>query len=769
MRRSNRLIGVVGLVMSAAGAGACSSGSDGQSVVTGVQAMVFVKRAYINVDGDHDVTGGVNQVIDYGRYVPGGGLFVLQPPTPRGALREITASFEGVDINGVDLSFDAKQVVFSMRHRGDDRYHLYLANVDGSGSVEQLTNDMDSDDIKPVFVPGDLVAFVSNKNYTEMGTRADEYNHAPVVTQITTISLTRKEQDRRVCSQNLSHSADPFLMADGSVGFSRWEHLGPVNDVKLFRMNPDCSQMVALAGQHGKPSNSLVQVREVQPGVLVGVATSREKTIQAGALVRVDARNTQGLERIAFDEQNARMELLTPSVPTGEESSPSGQGRYRSPHELPGTSRMLVSWANGDVNERNELAATAPNFGIYLWDPERQTRALVYDDPEMWDLYAIPVVPREAPVVKPSVVSAQLASSLDTTPAILGSIDITQTSLNEVIRGGQFGEGTPLGEALAQATRVRVIEGFSGEIGGVGQFGLTMHEGAAILGEAPVQSDFSWEAQVPPFLPYHLQPLDRFGMSIRNQMLWIQAMPGENRRCGGCHESRTQTVQARSGTTTLAQQAPVNLMRSLAERTELPWAGVNADAAGDTGTAYSSVQALLDAKCVGCHSGGDNDPFAGRGYTISVASRLMGAQAAAEPRAYTIPWLNLSSSPLSVEYEREVVQYPASYVTLLYPSAMMGDVTVTSGEIPNPPWVVPGAARESRLIAKVNINAENNPGEWAFPLKAGATAGHPEDVGGPSLTRDERLMLIRMVDLGGQYYSRRNNPGGFIPYTANYQ
>ena len=106
------------------------------------------------------------------------------------------------------------------------------------------------------------------------------------------------------------------------------------------------------------------------------------------------------------------------------------------------------------------------------------------------------------------------------------------------------------------------------EIGSVGQFGLTMHEGAAILGEAQVYADGSWEAAVPGRLPYHLQTLDRFDMAIRNQMLWIQAMPGEERRCGGCHVDRTGQVLPRGGVaTTLAQQAgPQDFVRSIPER-----------------------------------------------------------------------------------------------------------------------------------------------------------------------------------------------------------
>ena len=280
---------------------ACSGGDPDDSVLPGVQAVVFVKRAFITEGGGHNVTGGNGQTIDYLRYEPGGGLYVLSPPTPDGTLTNLTEEFEGVDINGMDLSFDATQVVFSMRTADSRHYHVYVANVDGSG-VRQLTFG-DWHDVKPIFVPGDRIAFVTNQPFTEMGTRADEYNHSRVVTQLATISVDAGDADRRLCAQNLSHSADPFLMSDGRVGFSRWEHLGPLNDVKLMAMNPDCTQMVGLAGTGGKPGNSLVQFQEIDPGQFIGVVTSRRGTIQAGAFVHLDARAEGGVDGVLIDEQ----------------------------------------------------------------------------------------------------------------------------------------------------------------------------------------------------------------------------------------------------------------------------------------------------------------------------------------------------------------------------------------------------------------------------------------------------------------------------------
>src|SRR5262245_4463230 len=79
-----------------------SSSNSSESVLPGVDAVVFAKRAYLRSDGEQDVAGGAGQVVDYLRYNPGGGVFTLTPPSPDGKLRELTAEFAGVDIGGLD-------------------------------------------------------------------------------------------------------------------------------------------------------------------------------------------------------------------------------------------------------------------------------------------------------------------------------------------------------------------------------------------------------------------------------------------------------------------------------------------------------------------------------------------------------------------------------------------------------------------------------------------------------------------------------------------
>ncbi len=702
-----------------------------------------------NTDGtvNIDVAGGNGQVIDYSRYEPGGSLNILSPPRPDGNVVNLTSSFPQADFNGADVSFDATQAVFSMKTTSDDHYHIYTVQLTpGAGGKYELHQKTagDYDDINPIYMPGNLIGFVTNEMYTEMGTRADEYNHGRAVVQLATVSVDGGDADRHLFPQSLSHTVAPFLRHDGRISYSRWEHLGPTNDVKLFAANPDGTQMVAVGGQHGKPCNSLFSIKETStPNVMIGIGTDRERTIHAGALIQIDSRNhadpvcmdasANQSGHACVDEEHATFQVLTPNVPLG--SDPSPVGRYREPSMLP-DGRILTSWADGPVNDLDEQAATPPDFGIYVFDPATQTNQLVYNDKNLWDLNAVAIVPRAEP---PAIASSPQGQSASLAVRI-GSVNVTNTSLQETEDGAEF-KGTPLSQALQSAVKVRVIEGFSSEAAkGVSMFGLTMHEGAAVLGETQVYPDGSWLANIPPYIPVHLQPIDKFGMSIRSQGTWIQGAAGEDRRCVGCHESRTgQGVPAFGQNPSAAEQHGAdNLMIPVATRVANGEYGWNV-----------KVQPIFDAKCASCHNSSTTTY-----YQLTRTDPVTGQQT-----TYNIPYLDLSSTPVTAFYDRSTYTWPASYVSIFYPSTLAMDMNVkVSGKVP-PMWGVPANARGSALIEKINVTAAD--GTTAWPLSTHPM--HPEDVG-VTLTADERKTLILTDDLGGQYYARDNT--GFVPFTA---
>ncbi len=752
-------VAVVGLLSAS-----CSGQPTQEPTSQSFSKIVYAVRQHTIVQGNQvmiDVAGGSDQVVDYLRYEPGGRLEMYDLGTRK--TEDITAGFKKADISSLNVSFDATKVVFSMKKDANDHYHLYWAGLtkgpDGKFPIHQLTFG-DRDDLHPIWLAGGKIAFITNEGYTSMGTRADEYEHSRVVTQIATITLAGGDADRKLCAQNLSHSVNLFSMADGRIGFSRWEHLENVNDLKLFAMDPDCTHIVAVAGQHGKPANSLVQVAETNtPNVFLAVATSRDRTLHSGALIKIDARYANDPSR--FDEERPRFTMLTPAVPLDQSASPAG--RYRTPRSLP-DGRILVSWASGFVNDENVLSATPPDYGIYVYDPKTRSNQLVVNHADSWEVYPEPVVKRAEPPIRGSIQATKDSS----TPAVFGSLDITRTSLYSVhgdtVSGAEF-NNTPVDQALKGAKKVRIVEGFSSEAApNVTMFGLTMAEGAAIVGEATVYDDGSWLANVPPYIPMHLEPIDEFEMSIRTQTTWIQGMPGEARVCGGCHESRTAANLAGGQQLTIAAgKGPQNFDEPIAQRTEYPWYKAN-DSANP-----NEIQKLFDAKCVQCHNQTTNGNGPQEFYTVTMTNQITGTTT-----PYKLPRMDLSSRPITVTYDNMTGQYPASYVSLFYPAALamvQGNMvgTTVTGKVP-PEWAIPSDARESALIEKLNMTSSVDSKKTAWPLgqpfsntdiKGGTRTMHPENVG-VTLTRDERTMLIRAIDMGGQYYSRQNT--SFAPY-----
>ena len=144
---------------------------------------------------------------------------------------------------------------------------------------------------------------------------------------------------------------------------------------------------------------------------------------------------------------------------------------------------------------------------------------------------------------------------------------------------------------------------------------------------------------------------------------------------------------------------------------------------------------------------------------------------------YRIPRLDLSSTEITVTYDRDQQTLPVSYVSLFYPAALdmeMGRGAMVVGEVP-PRWAVPSDARGSKLIEKLNVQSASDPTEYAWALGTNfvtaedepAVAGgvHSDHAAVAGLTREELVKLIRAIDMGGQYYSRQNTE--FVPYASD--
>ncbi len=704
--------------------GAC--GGDDTGALGDVKSLVFLQRPKHN--------SGMGDIFSYTSYNPGARLVTLEPPTADGKLKVICCDQAGVDfanmdISGYDLSFDANKIVFAGKLSGNTRYGLFMLTL-ADGKVEQLATDPGRDYVSPIFLPGDKIMFTTNA-VVEVGApqHQDEYERGSAL-QLGVINVDGTGEI--LGARNLSHRVFPTLTSDGRVLTTQWDHLGPQNAGHLMFFNPDMTKMREAFGKEGTGiTNSYLKAQEVAPGRFVAIGTSRDRTIQAGALLdirlgKVTTKDGEVSAASEMSEANASVKLLTPGVPLDRSPSSATVGRYYDAYPLNAAEdlSLLVSWADGTV-ESGTLAAAglSANFGIYLYDAKSKTRKPIWDDENYWDIFARPLRPRSAPpAIEPSA-----ANGIDNSAGLIGSMNVYQSSLDRFAPGSLYG--------------VRVMEGFSSEEG-PRMFGTTMFEGHANLGVAPIQTDGSWLALIPPNIPIHLQPIDKFGMSARNEPVWFSVAKGESRVCGGCHESRTDTTVINPGITMAAAVGPAKMFENTPRAQR-----VSSDFSRDkvVGVPWNtSVQSIFDAKCVSCHNGqpGPANPS----YTISDATTGTSVSWTFDLRGQAV---NIGVGDLLL------TGYSASYISMagLDMEAIEKADVMVSGDYKT--YLNPMDAKGSIALKLLNPVQQ-------FPtqdsnVRAFTSTPHAQAKGFTDLTADEYYRLVLAADMGVNFYSRENS------------
>src|SRR5262245_34165186 len=121
-------------------------------------------------------------------------------------------------------------------------------------------------------------------------------------------------------------------------------------------------------------------------------------------------------------EANASYTLLTPLVPLDRTPSSTGVGRYAGAEPLDASAgELIVSWADGVVFSL--MSNDTPNVGRYHFDAKTAQRAVVYDDPDRWEL-----MPRlERKRVEPPTLAPPTSNG--TTAVLVGGMNVYTSSL----------------------------------------------------------------------------------------------------------------------------------------------------------------------------------------------------------------------------------------------------------------------------------------------------------------------------------------------------
>jgi len=322
--------------------------------------------------------GAMGDPLDPILFEPGGDLMTLVPATPSGTLRNLTSDVTNGagDVSDPEVFLqtteDQFRVVFAMRKNSGDRWHLYEVEVSADGSrlnaPVQLTCGS-SNEVDPQFLPDGRIVFSSDRpgHLDEYERRRSTVLHMLDRTQPVLATQPACDSGEVVqISFNQSHDRNPIILRDGTIGFSRWEHLGGVNKFPMFFMEPDGTDLFVKFGSHSGV-NSFLDLRELADGEMVGTMMPLTGTFEGGAL---------GVANVADEADNANIssEQLTGAqvIPTGREAS--SVGRYHNVYPVPdGTNRYLVSYSTGKVVEDMEDEDTGvvtlgeePRYGIWM-------------------------------------------------------------------------------------------------------------------------------------------------------------------------------------------------------------------------------------------------------------------------------------------------------------------------------------------------------------------------------------------------------------------
>ena len=259
-------------------------------------------------------------------------------------------------------------------------------------------------------------------------------------------------------------------------------------------------------------------------------------------------------------------------------------------------------------------------------------------------------------------------------------------------------------------------------------------------------------------MPFHIQLVDKHGLSLANESIWISGRAGEQRFCGGCHENRTKTAALTPGIQQNVLSGAVNLVAPRPLRkssTAYALAGgtlANAATQQLRGVPWDlAIQPILDAKCASCHNG-DATSAANPSFTI-----IDNATGMSQTFVF-----DLRGQKLTVTIgERATGDFTASYLSLMGLGEILSDADVTYMPAPPKQYVEPASAHEQPGDQDAEPDAALPGGRRQRPRlpdrsSTGGAVTHAAKVGAPELTADEYHLLIMNIDMGGQFFFREN-------------
>lgn len=578
---------------------ACGGGGGGSDSVIVAFGIAYVKHPVPDTD-----QSDAREALAFNA---GGDLYYRDLASPSAVERNVTATYtSGMgDVKDVEVSYDGSTLLFTMHApeiEGADpadqpTWNLWEYDIATASLTRVIASDITAeagDDIAPHYLPDGRIIFSSTRQRQSKAILLDEgkpqfaaldenrNEHTPVLHVI-----NADGSDIKQLSFNQSHDLDPVVLNSGEILFTRWDNMGSRNQMSLYKMHPDGTELQPVYGAHSHSTGTngtqvqFLQPREMPDGEIMSIIRPFNGTEEGGGeIVKIDITDYTDNDQPTWSNQgiltgDAQIPATVNAVQTN--AGPSTGGRFNAAYPLwDGTNRALVSWTPCRLLENTaivpctaaRLAASnpveaPPLYGLYVYDMDDDTQLpLVVAEEGIMYSDVVAVQSRQLPqIITDKISGAGLdAGYIDEGVGVLDirSVYDVDGSFNNL--GSSATSIAGLADP-AQATAdqrparfLRVIKAVAIPDDNTLDFPNTAFGRSTqqlmreIIGYAPIEPDGSVKVKVPADVPLAISVLDKEGrrISARHQY-WIQVRGGETVTCNGCHNHNSGLTHAHAG------------------------------------------------------------------------------------------------------------------------------------------------------------------------------------------------------------------------------
>ena len=533
--------------------------------------MVFVKHHIITpsffayTEGQSDAQGEKN-------FPTNSALCLLEMDGMYGAVRTLLED-KGGRIRDPSVSYDGKRVLFAWKKSSNmDDYHLYEMEM-ATGKIRQLTFGLGFADFEGTYLPNGNIIFSSTRCVQSVDCFWTEVSN-----------LYTCDKDGRFMRRlgfDQVHTVFPTVMDDGRIVYTRWDYndRGQIFPQPLFQMNWDGTGQTEYYGNNSWFPTTITHAREIPgTGKVVAILCGHHSP-QTGKLAIIDPSKGR--------QENSGVQLIAPVRETPAERIDSyGQNGelFQYPYPLNET-EFIVTYSPYGWNRPSRGKKTwNTDLGIYYMDIHGK-RELLASDPLAPCTQPVPLMPRKAPSIRPSMVDHNKTTGtyymkdIYTGPGLNGvkrgsikKLRVVALDFRAAVIGANISSG-PAGDAMA-STPISI---------GNGSWDVKV-----VLGDARVYDDGSAFFIAPARTPLYFQAIDENGCAAQTMRSWSTLQPGENSSCIGCHESKN-SAPVPEGKTIMAMKKGAQKLK--------PFYGP------PRGFSFQKeIQPILDRKCVICHN-----------------------------------------------------------------------------------------------------------------------------------------------------------------------